>query len=345
MKAKHIHFVCRGNRYRSRLAEAVFRSFELPDFKVSSSGTEAHRMKATIEPYTRQVAKEHGLLKQLSADKHQIDNKQLKEADIIIFLSKDVYDEACKEYEVDPRKSLVWHIADVDGQLQHLHATKQNKAVMDELTEKAFEKIYAECQRLAGSVSKFWVDVVDAHNKPTGLRLPVSWVTSRGLWHRGCHAVITTPDRKYVIEKRSSKIIFAPNHLEISMGGYVDSGETSRHAIIREIQEELGLKVRPEQLTLIDVHKWSSYHPHYHMYTRSFIYTYHVALTENDPMLRVQPSEVALATLLSRRKVNRLLRVHRLRHLGPLKPGYQYYNRIVKLAGPYMKAGAGHQNT
>lgn len=337
MKAKHVHFVCRGNRYRSRVAEAIFKSYKLTGYKVTSSGIEAGRMKTQIEPYTKALATEHSLAGELSPTKTQTTDKILKDADVIVFLSKDVYDDACKEFDVDPRKSLVWHIADVDGQLKRRSTTKKDKVVVRLLTERTFLQIQAECKRLKTYLTTGgWVDVVDAKNKLTGLRLPIAWVTDRGFWHRGCHAIITTPDKKYLVEKRSSRIIFAPGHLEISMGGAVDSGETSRNAVIREIKEELGLEVQSNQLTLIDVHKWSSYHPHYRKYTKTFLYTYHVALTQNDPMLRAQPSEVALVKLLSRRRVNRLIRTRRLRHLGPLNYGYQYYRRVVKLSRPYL---------
>lgn len=41
---KTIHFVCRGNNFRSRLAEAYLNSKKLPGIKVISSGIEAEKM-------------------------------------------------------------------------------------------------------------------------------------------------------------------------------------------------------------------------------------------------------------------------------------------------------------
>lgn len=337
MKPKSVHFVCRGNRYRSRLAEAIFKNYKLANYTITSSGIDTGRVKAEIETYTTDVATAHGIAGELATHKTQTRDKLLQDADVIVFMSKDVYDDASKLYRVDPRKTLVWHIGDIDAPLHYAGTDKRNKALVASLTEKTFKNIEAMCSDLkAYLTTTSWVDITDSTNKPTGLRLPTAWVADRGFWHRGCHAIITTPDKKYIVEKRSKKIIFSPSRLEITLGGAVDSGETPEQAMIREIREELGIQVKPQQLTLIDIYKWSSYHPRYNKYSRHFRYTYHVALEQNDPMLRIQPSEVALATLLSRRKVNRLLRTHRLRHLGSLNFGYSYYRKVIRLSEPYL---------
>jgi protein-tyrosine-phosphatase len=57
MKKINIHFVCRGNIYRSRLAEAYLKSFQNAAWGVSSSGIGATKhAKVHISPWTEMLA-------------------------------------------------------------------------------------------------------------------------------------------------------------------------------------------------------------------------------------------------------------------------------------------------
>ena len=66
----HIHFVCSGNTYRSRLAEAYLRSMDKkPNTKVSSSGIIADKSKPENGPvnwYTMRLMKRNDLIKYMS---------------------------------------------------------------------------------------------------------------------------------------------------------------------------------------------------------------------------------------------------------------------------------------
>lgn len=157
------------------------------------------------------------------------------------------------------------------------------------------------------------------------------------MWRRGVHAVVTTANGKFVVEQRSKDIVFAPLLLDVSLGGGIDAHETPRQAIIRELAEELGVRVKPEQVTHLDTRKWGAYHPHYKKYTNTFLYSYHIKLTLDDPIFVLQEHEVRQVRLLSRRQLARLLRRHRLKHFGKLNYGYKYYTDIVRRAKIYMK--------
>ncbi|HET6924362.1 MAG TPA: hypothetical protein VFH39_00845, partial [Candidatus Saccharimonadales bacterium] len=98
MKPVHIHFVCRGNTFRSRLAAAYMSTLVDSGFTVSSSGVDtAHAPVRTVKSYTSRLAHKHNLKYQLTTPKVQTDDQLLASADVIVFMAKDVYDSAVQE--------------------------------------------------------------------------------------------------------------------------------------------------------------------------------------------------------------------------------------------------------
>jgi 8-oxo-dGTP pyrophosphatase MutT (NUDIX family) len=174
-----------------------------------------------------------------------------------------------------------------------------------------------------------WVDVVDARNHSTGMRLPIAWATDRGLWHRGVHVVVRTTDGKYVVGKRVRSIVFAPGMLQVSLGGGVDSGEQPLHAAQRETHEELGILLREHDFQPLFMHRHASYHPHYHKRSKVHVYVYAATLPLHSSQLRPQPGEVEELRLVSARDVRRLVRTHRLRNFGRLEWPYKFYRKAL----------------
>jgi protein-tyrosine-phosphatase len=125
-----IHFICRGNAFRSIIAEAYVNSLALKDLSVLSSGTAAtlykprnlanHRM-------TLELLEEHGIrgfAKIGYGD--QLTQSRLDKADITVCMNQRVYDEClhCVAFCHSPR---VWSVADIGepGRISDVESERQ----------------------------------------------------------------------------------------------------------------------------------------------------------------------------------------------------------------------------
>lgn len=61
-----------------------------------------------------------------------------------------------------------------------------------------------------------------------------------GIW-------VIDSEKKILLTKRSSQKRYAPSKWE-NTGGHMISGETSRHAIVRELKEETGIQIEEDEL-------------------------------------------------------------------------------------------------
>lgn len=88
------------------------------------------------------------------------------------------------------------------------------------------------------------LDVVDDENHVTG-REPRAEVHRLGLWHRGVHVLLFTPEGCLVVQRRAGDRAQAPNALDCSVSEHLCLGEAYLDAANRGLREELGLVARP----------------------------------------------------------------------------------------------------
>jgi len=110
-----IHFVCTGNIYRSRLAEAYLRSKQIPNLLVSSSGTRSSiQLKGPITWYAQRILQRNMLTTFMSYSWKDTEYQVLRDSDYVIFMSKENY-EFCKSKNYPMgNKHLVWELPDFD---------------------------------------------------------------------------------------------------------------------------------------------------------------------------------------------------------------------------------------
>jgi protein-tyrosine-phosphatase len=113
-----IHFVCRGNTHRSRLAEAYAKSLtpHLHDITILSSGIEADRdLNGRIVPFVKLLLQNENLLQLTGTTWTQTTQLMIDHSDVIVFMNDDVHEDAVKQFDIPLAASQTWQIADVQG--------------------------------------------------------------------------------------------------------------------------------------------------------------------------------------------------------------------------------------
>lgn len=130
-----IHFVCAGNTYRSRLAEAYLNSKQLPNITAISSGIKASKNKIkTISWFAKRLLKIFGIEIFQKNDWTQTSKLLLDSANLTIFFDNKYYEYCVDKYGFDCANYEVWEIEDLGVKIK-------NKLKRIEKTEKTFQLI------------------------------------------------------------------------------------------------------------------------------------------------------------------------------------------------------------
>lgn len=95
------------------------------------------------------------------------------------------------------------------------------------------------------------LDVTDESGNLTGIKKPHFDVHRSGEWHRTAHVWIINSKKEFLLQKRSKKKMNFPDLWDISAAGHVSAGSNTIETAIKETEEELGIKIAPEDLTHI----------------------------------------------------------------------------------------------
>lgn len=106
-----------------------------------------------------------------------------------------------------------------------------------------------------------YFDVCDERGQPLGIVKERSLVHRDGDWHRVFHCWVVDPKGpSIVLQQRAATKEVAPGLWDVSVGGHYSAGEGIEGGL-REIEEELGLKVKRAELIHVGWQRWVNAFP------------------------------------------------------------------------------------
>lgn len=138
-------------------------------------------------------------------------------------------------------------------------------------------------------MAKEMLDIFDANYNHIGVE-DRKIVHEQGLWHHTFHCWIIQPNGKLLLQLRSKEKSSGANQLGMSAGGHLETGETPMDGV-REIEEEIGLKVDFEDLSTLGVSKSFTERTGY--LNKEFVHTYLYQSKIDISKYKQQESEVS----------------------------------------------------
>lgn len=96
--------------------------------------------------------------------------------------------------------------------------------------------------------------VVDEYDMPLEPK-PRHETIKNGYWHRAVHVWIVNHKKEVLCQKRSLKKDISPGKWEAAIGGHIGPADNYFTGAVREVREETGLPVTPEDLSLVKIYK------------------------------------------------------------------------------------------
>ncbi len=164
--------------------------------------------------------------------------------------------------------------------------------------------------------TEYW-DILDKEGKFTGFRMkrePFNRFRN-GQYHLVVHIWMKNSKGEYLIQKRSADRMPMPGEWAAT-GGSVRSGEGSREAAVRELQEELGIRVLECEIQ------------HIHRFTRknSFIDLWYVGVDASLDSLVLQTEEVQDAKWVTSEQLKEMIETKQFHDYGE-----DYFQQIFSL--------------
>ena len=135
-----------------------------------------------------------------------------------------------------------------------------------------------------------WVDILDTEGNPTGQSLLKSEAHRLGLYHPTVHIWCYDKNGFVLLQQRGRNKSSFPLKWDVSVAGHIGAGETISLGAVREVQEEIGVKISTKLLDKIAVFKTEHQHAKNFM-DREFNHTFLYHLSRQTP-LQKQESEV-----------------------------------------------------
>lgn len=92
------------------------------------------------------------------------------------------------------------------------------------------------------------IDVLNPDGTPTGIQVTKKEAHEKGLWHRAAHVWFVNNNGEILLQQRAKDIESNPGKYDISAAGHLSAGDFPVEGALREVEEELGIKLHTDEL-------------------------------------------------------------------------------------------------
>lgn len=157
------------------------------------------------------------------------------------------------------------------------------------------------------------IDICDENNKLTGIQKMKSEAHRDGLWHRAVHIWIYNSEGELLLQLRAKKKLLYPDMWDISAAGHVSAGDEPITSGLREIEEEIGLKVKKEDLQFFKIRKTKAIFRD--IKNNEFYYIYFLKFDGDIKQLKLQDEEVQKIRFLPLSKIEEELKKYQKKYV------------------------------
>lgn len=157
------------------------------------------------------------------------------------------------------------------------------------------------------------IDICDENNNPLNIQRIKSEVHKNGLWHRTAHIWIYNSKGEVLIQLRAKDKPIHPDVWDISVAGHVWAGEEPIVSGLREIEEEIGLKFKKEDLDFWTIKKIEA--PFKKFKNNEFYYIYFLKYDGDINKTILQKEEVQKAQFFTVSQIKKDLKMNPEKYL------------------------------
>lgn len=153
-------------------------------------------------------------------------------------------------------------------------------------------------------------DVLDEYGNPTGVVKRRDEVHRDGDWHHSVHIWIANPRGEVLLQKRAADKDTGSGAWDISAAGHIMAGSTPVETAVREIEEELGIAIAPEEFEHLFTIKRMMVHNDGAILDNEFNHVYLLMRDLHAPSLVLQTEELDEVRFVPFEKIHTLMDVN-----------------------------------
>ncbi|WP_298367511.1 NUDIX domain-containing protein [uncultured Lutibacter sp.] len=171
-----------------------------------------------------------------------------------------------------------------------------------------------------------YIDLLDNEGNLTGKSCLKSEAHKKGLLHGSTHIWVFNNQKNIIIQKRAANKDTFPNLWDVSAAGHISAGEKPIISAVRELEEEIGIRVLHNQLNYIGIYKKKIHH-NTNLIDNEIHHIYICSVNFDFSTLKIQEEEVSEIKIIT---IDNLIKRLKLNNKEFVPHGEDYYKLVLE---------------